>query len=110
MRILRSRPRSRPALWVHVGEVESFTDASERYEIKRRVADGHFGCACKGYRFSKGIKTCKHIDAWTGRGRVLSVHAIPPRPVAATHADTETRINVRGETFTVRRAISFGGL
>lgn len=111
MPALAPRRRSaRAPLWVHVGEVESFTDSTERYEIKRRIADGHLGCSCLGYRFAKGVKTCKHLDAWTGQGRVISVEPIARRPVATTHADTETRIDVRGETFTVRRAISFGGL
>jgi hypothetical protein len=92
----RRGQRVRVPVWEHVGEVASFTNPDERYEIKRRRADGHLGCACLGYRFKKGEKTCKHTQAFA-----LGRHADVAKPVVVTVAQ---------EQFTVRRAISFGAL
>ena len=47
--------------WEHVAFVKSLTDARKRYEIKRRAADGLLGCSCPSWKFSKMVKTCKHI-------------------------------------------------
>jgi len=95
----RRGARVRVPTWEHVGDVASFTDPSETYEIKRRRVDGHLGCACPGYRFKKGEKICKHIEAFA-LGR-YDAEAAYMKPVVVTVAQ---------EQFTVRRAISFGAL
>ena len=49
--------------WEHVAWVDSETTAGETYQIKRRASDGALGCGCESYRWSRGDKTCKHIEA-----------------------------------------------
>ncbi len=88
--------------WVLLGTVESETTPGVFYDIKRREADGHLGCGCTSYRFAKGIKTCKHLEAWTEMGQQQVVAA---REGRATR--TEGTVLARGERHTVR-AISFG--
>jgi hypothetical protein len=87
--------------WQHVAWVESDSEPGKRHEIKRR-ADGQLGCGCTAYRFSKGTKTCKHLRAL---GSITSDEARSRQKFE--------RVQVRrlgAETFTVRRAITFGAI
>lgn len=49
--------------WTHVAFVASLTEDDLEYEIKRHD-DGHLGCACHAYVFSKTKEPCKHIEAF----------------------------------------------
>lgn len=90
--------RAKRRAWTTVGEVASETDKGTTYAIKR-AENGDLGCACASYRFApKTAKTCKHIEAWLAIKPVVQLHELV----------TGERVVVSGETFTVRRAISFG--
>lgn len=101
-----ARRRRSSALWTHVAFVESDSEPGVEHEIKRH-ADGRLGCACLSYRFARGEKTCKHLRAWRatsnlwvgGRGEVATAVRVTPGEIGAG-----------AETFTVRRAISFGAV
>lgn len=80
--------------WSFVASIESHSRIGKRYEIKRRESDGLLGCSCVAYRFAKGEKTCKHLQAFSGTTRARAELTVRREVVA-------------GETFTVRRAISF---
>jgi len=98
--LLKALQRSRgPRIsWTVVGSVESDSEPGVRHEIKRNANTGRLGCSCKKYRFSKGNKTCHHVDAFMAAGDVT--------PATAVSASGETRVG----DFTIRRAISFGGV
>jgi soluble P-type ATPase len=81
--------------WEHVAWVRSDADARKRYEVRRRRVDGHLGCGCPSYRFSRVVKTCKHLE------RMVSA-------VYVAHGDVErATIRVAEESFTVERRIMF---
>jgi hypothetical protein len=98
--------------WDHVAYVESHSERGKEYEIKRRRQDGHHGCSCKSYQFARGIKGCKHLDAFFAHDSVgkqlAAVYAGRPEAARAMHHPHP--VVVQGETFTVRRAISFGAI
>jgi hypothetical protein len=81
--------------WEHVAWVQSHTNPAKRYEHKRRLTDGHIGCECEAYRFSRGTKTCKHL---TESATAVFV------PQAGGAVETAT-ITVKAETFSVVRRI-----
>lgn len=87
--------------WTHVAFVRSDSDTLRTHEIRRRAKDGHVACGCKQYQFSKGSKTCHHLEA-------LNLVAVMPR--AATQTEQTVVLQRKDktmETFTVtRRAIS----
>ena len=90
--------------WDHICYVESDSQPGRQYEISRRSKDQHLGCNCPAYRFAPGSnKTCKHLDAYSlGEAIERSVSVtdgVPARTVKAT---------IGRETFSFRRAISFG--
>ena len=97
--------------WEHVTYVASDSDPCAEYEIKRRTSDGQVGCSCMAYRFSKGVKSCKHMQAFL----CSVVNANRPTPASVVRRSltvpaTLGRIeSSNGETFTFRRAISFDG-
>lgn len=100
-------PRRRTAAasgWEHVAWVDSESEPGDKWEVKRHVATGRYGCGCPRYRFNRsGNKTCKHIMA-----------ALAPADVRSTfnrEANSFTAL-VAGERFVVqqRRAISLGGM
>ena len=102
-------PRGR-VIWRPVGQVESEKKHGTWYLIKERSSDRHLGCDCERYRFAKKEnKICKHILAFTGQGRVLNVQAFDSGGRQGAVAPTQTRIDVAGEVFTVRRGIAFDG-
>lgn len=94
--------------WTKVATVESDSERGKTYDIKRHPTSGAFGCGCTAYRFSRGVKTCKHLQA-LGLARSVFPAA---RPVEHFNRPPETveRVQLAGETFTVRRAITFGPL
>lgn len=105
------RRKKKPPLWEQVGTIESESEPGVVHKIKRHVNTGLFGCDCLSYRFARGEKTCKHLDAWRG-----DIAAEPYREMA--HGDlprshrpkSPPTIVVGTERFTVRRAIAFGGV
>jgi hypothetical protein len=107
MRIVSS-PRHR--LWTYLGSVVSNTTEDKAYEIRRNPVDGTVGCACPGW-IIRG--RCRHRKAWD-LGTAILLNAKPattPLKVASAGAPlnvTESTVRVGAETFTVRRAISFG--
>lgn len=85
--------------WELVASVNSETNQGHTYEVKRNKDTGALGCACIAFRFSKGTKTCKHLEA------LRQVVHSAPLGVAVSRAV------VADETFTVvRRAITFGAV
>ena len=95
--------------WNYVTTVESESEPGATYDIKER--GGVFGCGCRSYRFSKGVKTCKHLRAYLGvsatAGRSVTV---PLGTSASIDAQGVTTVRQGGETFRVyRRAIRLGG-
>lgn len=86
---------------VHLTFAESDERAGVEYEIAK-LPDGNFACACMGFVFDKHVpKTCKHISAYAG-----------VEPTGAFEGGTFSDAvvaQVAHETFTFRRAISFGG-
>jgi hypothetical protein len=102
----------RQSQWTHVAYVASESEEGVSHEIKRNRRSGRLGCDCTAYRFARAThKTCKHIDA------LLVGEAVQPFPkmptgalVQPTTMQAEARITIKNETFTVRRAIAFGGL
>ncbi len=82
--------------WEHVAYVESENDNGE-YEIKRHPNTGALGCTCGSYRFSKGVKTCKHLVAY---------HAGDALHIFGRHGGTSS-IKVAEDTYTFKRGISF---
>lgn len=93
------------AQWEHVAFVESDSEPGVEHEVKRRLSDGHLGCACKRYRFAKAsAKTCHHIE--TVLATAASSRYLAPADVAAP-----VRVTRGAETFTVtRRAVALGAL
>ena len=94
----------RPSPWVHVADIASETEPGLKYAIKRHTGTGLIGCGCPSWIFSRGVKTCKHVESLTG---VFTAAAgrIADRVV-------EQRVEARGERFIVtgRRGISLGGV
>lgn len=85
--------------WALLGTVASDSQPDTEYEIKRSP-DGTLGCACMGWAIRKH---CKHLDGY-------HASALPAKAVREVVAREQVRVKVGAETFTVRRAISFGGL
>ena len=86
--------------WEYLTSVESDSKPGRFYDIKRRLSDDVLGCACVSYRFCKGEKTCKHLDAYRLGERVVAA-VVNRGEVGRLVSQT-----VGGETFTFRRAIS----
>lgn len=91
--------------WIPIGWVESESEPGVSYQIKRRPGSDALGCSCKAYQFKRCEKTCKHLQAYAGAaapalGVTVVTRLRQPAPEAAT-------VTVSGETFRVRRAISF---
>lgn len=97
----RAHVRRTATGWTLVGSVESDNEPEVAYQIKRK-ANGALGCDCMAYRFAKGEKTCKHIQAWTS--------AETPSGRGIGRGNTVVAVAAANETFTVRRGISFGPL
>lgn len=89
--------------WQKVATVESETEPGKEYDIKRHPTTGALGCGCTSYRFSRGVKDCKHLRALRGA-------ALPAKAVRPSVEPETVRVKSDGEMFTVRRAISFGRL
>ena len=86
--------------WDSVADVESDSQRGVRYTIKRHPATRRLGCSCMAYRFSPGsAKTCKHIEVYRANPLTAAFEAAQST-LSVVHHD--------GETFTFRRAISFG--
>ena len=99
--------------WHYVADVESDSEPGVKHVIKRREVDGHVGCDCLAYRFKKGEKTCKHVQALLGLSAAINHHqpSTPLPQVRVEGMQHEYRIAHAGDTFTVtRRAISLGPL
>lgn len=106
---MKTKRRHAAIEWEHVAWVDSESEPGVEHEVRRRVSTGTIICTCLGYRFSQSPKHCKHlaalrlVEARPGQSTRPITAAI--RAVAATH---EVRVAaVGGETFRVRRAISF---
>jgi hypothetical protein len=90
---------AKPPIWEHVAYVWSDSQPGKEYEVKRHRTTGALGCSCPAYRFVKGEKTCKHIEAYARVNFTRDSTPLKcPRP----------SVSVGGETFTIRRAITFG--
>ena len=86
--------------WVRLGTVESDSEPGVEHVISRRGTQ--IGCDCMSYRFRKGEKTCKHIEAFA----IGSQEALAAR--RGTEPFPERRVpGKQRETFTVRRAFAF---
>lgn len=90
--------------WVYDGTfiatVQSWTD-DKTYDIRR--TKGLLTCDCGSFRFSKKPKHCKHLDAYFS-SELMDQHELVKPDVR------NVRVPSTGETFTIRRAISLGGL
>ncbi len=96
--------------WTHVATIESDTAPGVEYEIKR-AGTGRLACSCQSYRWARGTKTCKHLDAYRLAGSApivtmptttqwnRSTASWTSRPASIARA-------VSAETFTIQRAIS----
>lgn len=94
--------------WDYVATVDSMTafGEAESYDLKRHRSTGRMACGCKSYQFSRGEKTCKHLQAWHETRSQLANLADADEPVVRT---LPRRAKVGAETLTVhRRAITFG--
>jgi hypothetical protein len=92
----------------HVTFAASENDNGE-YEIAR-LPGGALACACMAYVFNKDVpKTCKHIGAYGAAAVSFSRHESVRRDAHGKLSPRPT-ITVGAETFTFRRAISFGAL
>lgn len=97
--------RAKMSPWEHVADVESENEPGTHYKISRHRL-GYFGCACPSYRFAKkDDKTCKHLAAY----RLAAGIAGRAVEFGGVGLD-EVAVATDGERFTVRRAISLGGL
>lgn len=85
--------------WGLLGTAESNTRPGIEYEI-RRAPDGTLGCACMGWAMRKH---CTHLDAWVAGSRAEASTKQAPGPTFNVRT-----VRTGGETFTIRRAISFG--
>jgi hypothetical protein len=102
-------------LWDHVAYIDSDSDPGREWELKRHVSTGTIGCSCPSYRFKKGDKTCRHIDAWRASQRmnredtVRLARAPVVTPTRTQPPSTTTAVRVNGVTFNIRapRAVSF---
>lgn len=106
--------------WTHVTFAESDDKPGVEYEVERR-ADGAMKCGCMSFRFARGEfgsanKTCKHIREWSALAPSMVLDASTPitrkvnvqvRRKTATGAPV---VSAHVETFTFRRAITFGRL
>lgn len=99
--------------WTHVTFSASDDKPGKEYEIERRW-DGALRCSCESFRFKRGklgtpAKTCKHMLALSASGRVPDDPLIA-KGTAVTFTVKRETTKRTVETFTFRRAISFGGL
>ena len=101
--------------WQHLADVVSDSEPGETHVIKQR-SDGTLGCSCLSYRFKRGVKTCKHLEAFRLSLRSDVAGAIVPVnykengvPAEYTLVRKKYQTTERKETFTIRRAITFGG-
>jgi len=95
--------------WEYVTSAESDDKPGKTYAIDRRE-DGAMRCACERFRFTKGQigtpgKTCKHLLAYQAAGGQEVFVQRLTQPSAPTRGT-----KVVGETFTFRRAITFGSM
>ncbi len=65
-----------------VGEIDSTSQPGILHLIKRHPGTDRLSCDCMAWRFSRGDKHCKHVDAFqtselraTMRGMVASIRA-----------------------------------
>ena len=88
---------------VHLTYAASEQDRSTEYEIAT-LPDGALACACMAFVFDQRTpKTCKHIGAYR------AAHVSFDRQ-SSVRREPRERITVGAETFTFRRAISFGAV
>jgi hypothetical protein len=91
--------------WTHVAYVESDSEPGRQHQIKSAVG-GRLGCDCMAFRFAKGTKTCKHLQAYLAGEAMDGQRAVQP----AVRSE-RARVVSNGEAFTVtRRAITFGAV
>lgn len=98
----RRKPREKWEFpgWSYVATVASENEPGATYDLSRGDADGQMFCACMAYRFARGEKTCKHLQAYLGVAGTVAHASTERTPVSAS---------VGGEMFAVtRRAITFG--
>jgi hypothetical protein len=88
--------------WVEIARVASDSEPGKDHAIKRHASAGILWCDCMAYRFARGVKTCKHIEAL---GQVADRQVA----VAARGRQTSDVAVVGAERFTVRRALNLGG-
>ena len=95
--------------WEHVADADSESEPGKSYEIKRHTRTGAFACGCMAYRFSKGVKTCKHLQGYhMDRVDVRGIVVATPPPV---HARVTVQTAKGAEVVHIhRRAISFGAV
>lgn len=88
----------------HLAYVASESEDDHEYEIAR-LPDKSWACACMSFVFNKDQpKQCKHIRAWLA-GELMDAS----KAVKAVKRETVS-IKSDGETFKVRRAITFGDI
>lgn len=95
----RAHVRRTATGWTFVGSVESDSEPNVDHKIKRNETTGALGCDCMAYRFARGEKTCKHLDAYRETDFA-----------GMTQTDGVSIRATPTETFTVRRGISFDAL
>ncbi|KKL99504.1 hypothetical protein LCGC14_1813710 [marine sediment metagenome] len=54
--------------YVVVGEIDSDSQPGILHLIKRLRSNGALSCDCMAWRFARGEKTCKHVDAFRAAG------------------------------------------
>lgn len=99
---IKSSPRQRS--WAYLGTVQSNTTSGWEYEIRRNPTTGKPGCACVGYAIRSH---CSHLKVWAMSQAVAATTTAPLKTTPAP-AFNESTVRLGAETFTVRRAISFG--
>ncbi len=67
-RTRRRAGRSRAGIFEVIGEIDSTSEPGILHLIKRRVSTGTLSCDCMAWRFSRGEKHCKHVDAYKTAG------------------------------------------
>jgi hypothetical protein len=99
-----SRTQKPKRIWKTLGHVASFSEDGKEYDV-RIDQDGNYGCTCMWWAFHRKER-CRHINAYhTGAlAQHMSNSPIVPE-VMIVGPGTPT-----GETFRVRRAITFGAI
>jgi hypothetical protein len=92
---------------VHLTFVDSDNLLGHEYEIAR-LPSGDLACACVAFAFNRRTpKTCKHIEAYQGLD-AWAAKAATEAPENRHMPQSVVQAKAAAETFTFRRAMSFG--